>query len=104
MSPLERYATETQEHVRYLPPGPTGKRRPERSRGDRTYGIASAVVVTAQELTALTLDGLPSVDAGQAMHWRRISAKLDKIDRNSLTAAHAFAWLVLQAIDPWQPC
>ncbi len=64
-------------------------------------GIAytDAAVATKRGLIALTIDALPPPGAQEAMHWHQMSDTLDHVAPQTLAAACAFTWQVLQEIE-----
>jgi hypothetical protein len=68
---------------------------------DEQVGIAytDAAVATKRGLIALTVVALPPTGAEEVMHWHQMSDTLEHVDPETLAAAHAFVWQVLQELD-----
>jgi hypothetical protein len=68
---------------------------------DEQVGIAytDAAVATKRGLIALTVVALPPAGGEEVMHWHQTSDTLEHVDPETLAAAYAFVWQVLQEVD-----
>jgi hypothetical protein len=67
----------------------------------RLDGLAytDATIATKRNLIALPINTYPRSSRNESSHWHQMSDTIEHIDPQALSAAHAYAWQVLQILD-----